>query len=337
MDSEDHPLDSTFGQQRAFSLDDPLVDPKVVAYLHGVRTQALKTSVISTSGRSTLPKHSADLYDDQTPSKEIPASLLAIEDGIPSWIKWFKETRDIILEEGKSSQEYDEGSLELVLHHLKDYLQSQKSNKGISAHILNILENLPSMSKYNEELEIDPEWAQSMLMKFKAKKVSSLEDLKKCIKFENQSPPRGFKAWYHFLQSHEPQHIYFTGKIINGESVWTLLQYMSQEWIKDIHKQKKFQRVQRFSTWLLYILFHLPTDVTAEYVSNLRELGKRCKRAIVSDVSVAESKRPILLEDCQSLEMRELNTPLPPKDLDILKLTLVVIAVVYRQRDLTDW
>ncbi|GAV53396.1 hypothetical protein ZYGR_0AI06800 [Zygosaccharomyces rouxii] len=341
MDSEDQSLDSTFGQQRVFNLDDPLVDPNVIAYLRGVRTQALRTSAISTHWRSALPRHSADLYDDETPSREIPGPLLAIEHGIPSWIEWFNETRDIILEEGKPSQEYDDRSLELVLHHLKDYLQEQKGLKGNSAHVLDLLQNLRPTSKddggEDVELEIDPEWAQSMLLKVKAQKVASLDDLKKCIKSENQTPPRGFKEWYNFLQSHEPEHSYFTGKIINGETVWTLLQYMSHDWIKDIHKQKRFPRARRFSTWLLYILFHLPTNVTAEYVSNLRELGKRCKKAILADARLAESKRPILLKDCQSSEMLELSTPSPPENLDVLNVTLVVIAVVYRQRDLTNW
>ncbi|CAR27404.1 hypothetical protein ZYGR_0I06780 [Zygosaccharomyces rouxii] len=344
MDSEDQSLDSIFGQQRAFSLDDPLVDPHVVAYLQGVRTQALRTSAISTHGRSASPKHSADLYDDEVPSKGIPESLSAIEDGMSPWVEWFNETRDIILEEGKSSHEYDDDSLELVLHHLKNYLQEQKGLKGISAHVLNILQDLGPMSKSNDgddgdndELEIDPEWAQSMLLNFKSQKIASLEDLKNCIKSKNQTPPRGFKEWYHFLQSHEPAHTYFTGKIINGETLWTLVQYMSHDWIKDIHKQKRFSRAQRFSAWLLYILFHIPTNVTAEYVSNIRELGKRCKKAILADAMVAESKRPVLLKDCQSSEMVELSTPSPPPELDILRLTLVVIAVVYRQRDLTNW
>lgn len=340
MDSEDESLDSTFGQQRAFNLEDPLVDPNVVSYLQDVRTQALTTNAISTRGRSFSPRHSADLYDDEPPSKEIPESLLDINRNFSFWMEWFNSARDIILEEAKTSQEDEEDSLELVLHYLKNYLQDQKNLKGKSVHILNILRSLEPISKdegYDDELEVDPNWVQSMMTKFEAQKVNNLDDLKKCAKPEDQIPPKGFKEWYRFLQAHEPAHAYFTGKIINSETIWILVQYLSHDWIKDIHKQKKFPRAQRFSAWLLYILFHLPINITAEYVSNLRELGKRCQKLIIADAKIPEAKKHVLVKDCESSEMAELGTPLSPRGLDILRLTLVVIAVVYRQSDLMDW
>lgn len=335
MNSEDKSVDATFGQSRAFSLESSLVNPNVVIYLRSVRQEALRTNAISNAGRSNRKRHKADLYDDENPTKVIPSPLISFNESVGRWIDWFEQAKQKVTEEGHAVQEYDETSLNLLLYYLKDYIATRADKKGVVGHISKILQELEPVEE-NEQLEIDPSWAENMLKRLRARKIRRLEDLKNFIRGIDEFVPMGFKEWYRFCQEHEPAHVYFT-KTINSRNIWVLIQYMSHDWIKDIHKQKKIGQVRRFSAWLLYTLFHLPTNVTAEYISNLRELGKKCQRLIVADAMAKDIEKGVAVQDLLTSEMVDLSVPIPPKELDILKLALAVITVSYGQRDLTNW
>ncbi|SJM87494.1 related to Pre-mRNA-splicing factor BRR1 [Zygosaccharomyces bailii] len=335
MDTENQVVDAVFGQPRAFSLESSLVNPNVIKYLETVRQEALRTNAISNAGRSTSRKHTADLYDDDELTRTIPVSLRLFEKDMIDWIKWFTNAKQIVMEEGLAAQKHDADTLNLLLYYLKGYISAQEEQKGISTHILNILQELDTVHE-DEHLEIDPAWAEHTLKNLRTEKIRDLEDLKAFITGASESVPVGFKEWYRFCQGHEPSHCYFTGTI-NSRNIWVLVQYMSHDWIKDIHKQKKANQVRRFSAWLLYILFHLPTNITAEYVSNLRELGKKCQRLILTDAIAEDPKTGVLVQHLMTSEMIDLAVPAPPRELDIIKLALTVITVLYRQRDLINW
>lgn len=335
--------DSVFGQSRAFALTDPLVDPAVVAYLSTVRQEALRTSTISpvTMMSLKLPKHNADMYDDVQESSLLtkppripafPEKLLAFQRNMDNWIQWFKHSKETIWHNGYIFEGYNTSTLDLLLHYLKKYLEAKKEKKGLIVHLLNILKDHPEINEDSEFL-MDEDWLEATLNKLKTKKIKNLNDIKNIIGEGHKLVPNGFKQWYQYITENEPSHSIFK-TVVNDRNIWVLVQFYSKEWIKDIYNNKKRQQVVRFSQWLLYIIIHLPTNLTADYISILRTLGKKCQKN-VNDIAHASDHltETIVLTD----EMKLLGIQEPPGNPSILELALSVISEFYGQRDLTDW
>lgn len=333
---DDQSVDSVFGQTPAFSLTDPEVDPAVIQYLSGVRQEALRTNVIK---RSELKRHTADLYDDDDEvivkkpkaQEELPVRLKYVDSHLHVSVQWFENVKRVVLDNRTVCQSHTEKSLNLLLHFLREYLRG-RSEDGQASHLLKVLEDLPPKEQdENEDYELDEDWAESVVKKLRTRRISSITDIKAVIG-EVNSKPVGFKQWYQYLQRTEPAQSAFN-TTIDARNIWVLVQYMAQEWIKNISRSKKPTQASRFSNWLLYILFNIPDKLTAEYTSNLRNLGKRCRKAIrETQESFAPSIKTIFPR-----ELTELGVPSPPEDLDVIQLTLSVIAVIYGQRDLIDW
>ncbi|QLQ78883.1 hypothetical protein HG537_0B02310 [Torulaspora globosa] len=333
---DDQSVDSTFGQTPAFSLTDPEVDPAVIKYLSDVRQEALRTNVIK---RSELKRHTADIYDEDDEvivkksrsQKELPVCLKYVDSQVHIGVQWFENVKRVVLNNRTVCQDHTEESLNLLLHFLREYLGKLSQDEQTS-HLLNILEDLPPKAQdRDDEYELDEEWAESVVKKLHTRHINNITDIKTIIE-TNSSKPMGFKQWYHYLQRTEPTQSAFN-TTIDQRNIWVLVQYMAQEWIKNISKGKKPAQTSRFSNWLLYILFNIPDKLTAEYTSNLRNLGKKCRKAIRE---IQEIKVPSI-KSIYPHELTELRIPSPPEGLDIIQLTLSVIAVIYGQRDLIDW
>ncbi|QLL31369.1 hypothetical protein HG536_0B02320 [Torulaspora globosa] len=343
---DDQSADSVFGQTPAFSLTDPGVDPAVIEYLSCVRQEALRTNVIK---RSELKRHTADIYDDDDEvivkkpkaHKDLPVRLKYVDSHLLVGVQWFETVKRAVLDSRTVYQNHTEESLNLLLHFLREYLSGKLEGDGQASHILDVLQELPpKVGDGNDDYELDEEWAESVVKKLRTKHINSITDIKAVIGEVNSSKPIGFKQWYQYLQRTEPTQSAFNATI-DGRNIWVLVQYMAQEWIKNISKGKKPAQASRFSNWLLYILFNIPDKLTAEYISNLRSLGKKCRRAIRESqegrgTQSLDRKTPSIKAICPR-ELTELDVPSPPEDLDVVQLALSVIAVIYGQRDLIEW
>lgn len=346
-DNDGQVLDSIFGQSRAFALNDQFVDPKVIEYLKNVRQEALRTNAIKAQRTS---KFEASLYDEgeeverkqgrvahlsrSTPSISGPSREIQLD--VENCLDWFYHAKQTVLDKGSICEGYDERTIALLLHYLKGYLSGLPDQRGIVVHLLNILKEHPDVQA-DSELEIDENWAAATVKKLRNKQVRKLDDIRRFIRDSDEEIPMGFKQWYQYLQNNEPTHSAFYSTI-NSHSIWILVQYMNQEWLRDITKHKKPRQAVQFSKWLLYILFHLPINVTADSVSSLREMGKKCHKLILENSSEKTSDEPKtnipeLLRNLPA-EMAYLGISAPPEGLNIVELALSVIAVVYRQRDL---
>lgn len=165
---------------------------------------------------------------------------------------------------------------------------------------------------------------------WKKTKIDSVEDVKKVITEGDQHELVGYNQWFQYLINNEPQHTTFHGKI-TSKQLWVLIKYMSNTWIKEIHKKGRHYR--RLQDWLFYILVHTPERVTAEYTSILRDLGKKCLELIQKKPVEAHENKITLPK-----EMAELNVEIPAavENMTITELTVSVIAVNYGQKDLIE-
>lgn len=338
----DQSVDSVFGQTPAFSLTDPGVDPAVIQYLSGVRQEALRTNVIKVT---PAKRHTADIYDDDDEvivkkprvEEDLTPPPKYVDSHLTAALRWFESVKHLAVTNKPIHQNHTEESLNLLLHFLRDYLRGLKTVDKQASHLLNVLKDLPPIEE-NDDYELDEEWAESVVKRLRNRRISSVADVKSVINDTSSSKPVGFKQWYQYLQRTEPTQSAFSSTI-DVRNIWVLVQYMTQEWIKNISKGKKPTQAARFAQWLLFILLNIPDNLTAEYTSNLRNLGKKCRRAIKEayggkETIASERITPPLA--CPR-ELTELNVPPMPEDLDIIQLTLAVIAVKYRQRDLIDW
>lgn len=340
---ENQTIDYIFGQTPAFALNDSLVNPEAVRYLTDVRQEALRTNAIRIQ---RTKRHTADLYDDEEycaknlkNARRPPMQLKALRNNIETLVEWFKKAKHAVLKNYQMYQGHNEDTINLLLHYLKQYLLKSEEKRGVVTHLLNVLQNHPAVED-DDSLEIDEKWAESLVKKLKTKHIREIDDIKECISESNETIPMGFKEWYQYLQEREPTQSVFTSTI-NAKNIWVLIQYMTQNWVKDIAKCKKPPQATRFSNWLLYILFNLPINLTAEYASILRDLGKRCQQIINDDLLLSEEdrseKKKILLIDTLPSELINLQVIPPPKEIDVLELTLSVVAIVYGQKDLTNF
>ncbi|EDO14996.1 hypothetical protein Kpol_376p9 [Vanderwaltozyma polyspora DSM 70294] len=335
---ETQATDSIFGQNRAFALSDSLVNPDVITYLNQVREEAIHTSAISVPksrlvSNSVELKHMAEMYDDDQvelieTGPETTSETLVITNSV-ELSDWFQFVRKQIWEEGYIFEGYDDETLNLLLTYLKRYLQALKEKRGIVVHLLNILANLTEITSNHddEEYNIDVEWCETILKKLSKTKVRNLQELQHFVRSSYKYTPMGFKQWYQYIEQNEPSHSIFKN-IVNETSIWVLVQYFSKEWTKDIASYKRPKIADRMGQWLFYVLLHLPTKLTAEYTSELRNLGKKCQK-LLSKGSKSPNHKLSLTGELKDITIEDI-----PEFADPLALTLAVIAEFYGQRDL---
>ncbi|CCE91378.1 Brr1p TDEL_0C04890 [Torulaspora delbrueckii] len=336
-------VDSVFGQTPAFALNDEQVDPAVVEYLNSVRQEALRTSAVKVS---EVKRHAADIYDEDDiavkrakPSTKSLESIENLNSRMDDWLSWFENAKKTVLYDSPLPQRHTEESMNLLLNYLKQYLSGRAEEKGFVSHLLRVLKDLPEAEE-DDAFELDEGWAESVVKRLRNKRIEGIEDITMIISNDDSTTPMGFKQWYQYMQQNEPSQAAF-GQIINTKNIWVLIQYMTQEWIKIISKFKKPPQAIRFSNWLLYILFNVPENLTADYTSSLRSLGKKCQAIIRSDLeSNTEGnvkRQALLLKNSLPSSLKDLGVRTPPGDLDVLLLSLYVIAIIYRQKDLINW
>ncbi|KAL3228996.1 Pre-mRNA-splicing factor BRR1 [Nakaseomyces bracarensis] len=365
-DNSNH-IDPVFGQARAFNVKDPLVNPLVVEYLQDVRWEALKTNAISINAIPNKKiNYGASIYDDDTieevgtekdnKEKELSVSnkrlspdqstktdnelLAQYQYSIDIWLKWYNDIYKKIWEDCYVFEGYDDTTMNQLLHLIKMYL-SEKSNDnkitGFERHLLNILRDQYSSDDEvpeNASLSIDVEWLQGAIKKMKSEKLRNIEDIKGFIQKSHKVAPKGIIEWYKYIMNNDPTHSNFVN-MIDQSSLWTLVDYMTQEWLKDINKaQLGTQKRNQMSKWLLYLLLHIPTQLTAERTSKIRDLGKRGKKILDNrkNTNIFGAEDSIVLTD----ELKELSPLNPPKNLDMVSLVLMVVANEYGQRDLLE-
>ncbi|CCF59511.1 hypothetical protein KAFR_0H01010 [Kazachstania africana CBS 2517] len=341
--------DPIFGQSPVFALDDAEVDPEVIRYLQNVRKEAIATNATQAQNFTRIRGHDASIYDDTVAGPQEAASQITEQHGqwghvplredfvdfgnnMEKGLQSFNNVTEKIFNESFTVQAYEKDHLDLLLYYMKLHLEKIPEKKGIVAHILNLLkEYTVSEDLLNEnDWTIDEEWFERNLGRLRSLRIRTIEDIKISITGDfSDKEPMGLKQWTQFIRENEPLHSMFC-TMINAKNIWVLVQFMSQEWIKEITKEKPYK--QRVSQWLFYILAHLPTKVTATQTSLLRTLGKKCqKQLFVKTAERGKGTLPI------STEMKQLKITFDTVDIDILELVVAIMAMRYGQRDLIEF
>lgn len=358
-DNQNH-IDPIFGQAKVFGVDDPLVNPLVIDYLKEVRREALQTNAISVDKiQNTKVNYVASIYDDEdlpgsTESENVSDNkkptlgshgvnnnqLAHYQYSIDNWLKWFNNLSQKVREECYVFEGYDEATLNHLLDLIKSHLTEKLNTKKISGferHLLNILRDQHKQQDQNNkdtDFSIDEEWLYGVLNKMKAQKVRNLNEVKQFIQNSHTSAPMGMKDWYKYVMQNEPTHTTFVN-MIDPNSLWTLVDYMTQEWLKDINKATVgTPKRNQLSKWLLYLLVHIPTQLTADKTSKIRDLGKKSKKLLDArkETNIFGAEDSIVLPE----ELEELEMQPPPKTLDLVSLVLIVVAEIHGQRDLLE-
>ncbi|CCE65729.1 hypothetical protein TPHA_0M01540 [Tetrapisispora phaffii CBS 4417] len=365
-DKSSQRIDPVFGQSRAFALNDPLVNPDILKYLEGVKEEAIRSTFETYSEkkpRNDEVKHIASMYDDDGDSynsevkyagtevykqelrfperhsylTKYPESLIKFQRNMPKWVKWFKRCKIELRDTGYVFEGYDNSTMELILYHLQEYLNI-KRKKGFPLHLFNILKDVTNDVEEKDKMTIDSEWLETIFNVLKSRRLKGIADVIAVISEMHSFTPMGFKQWYAYIIKNEPSHSIFVN-IINNRNMWILLQYMTKTWVKTINLNKKPTESKRLSQWLIYMLLHLPEHLTAEYISELRSLAKKCRDIIltnITDTNEATKESNVLPYYTQELIDMGLafgddGTP------TIIELTLSVVSEIYGQRDLTNW
>ncbi|CCD22680.1 Brr1p NDAI_0A05250 [Naumovozyma dairenensis CBS 421] len=354
-DPEKQTINPIFGQAPAFAINDSLVDPQVVAYLRDVRQEALRTTVTRIPEQKKVkPIVTASMYDDDekiadnTPLRSryesdvtqmsatmsvFPDKLIQFRQNMEQCIEWFKTARNSLIQNG---YRYDDTTLNLLVYYFKKYLEERNDQDDYVKHLAEVLQH-HFVENEDDSLIIDNEWAERTLAKIREGEVRTIDDIKKFIS-GNSYEPYGFSQWYEYLLTTEPTHSCFCS-VINGRNIWILVQYYQQGLLEKIYSND--QNSDRLNVWLLYILFHLPNNITANSTSLLRDLGKKCQNIILRNVSNAGGPEPSDVNSGLLVFTNELNNlsiPQPPEyPFTIVDLTLIVISELYGQKDLINW
>ncbi|CCK71491.1 Brr1p KNAG_0H00760 [Huiozyma naganishii CBS 8797] len=341
-DNTQQRIDPRFGQQRVFALDDPSVDPAVVAYLGRVRQEALTTNAISRASleQNSGPKHThqASMYDDVSEElpvakkqrTEVPSLIKQAQKHYVEWNRWLDKLQVELESKGSQIEEYTDEQMNALLSHLKRYIEGKPEKKGIHTHLLNLLrEHHPTSNSGKLPDGMDEEWSENLIIKLGRSRIPTLDILKTHIMSDFSSlEPRGYKAWAKFVKENEPSRSMFHTMIHPG-NIWLLVKYMSERWIDDLIS--KANLTAKLSYWLLYTLLYLPTKVTATNTSTLRDLGKKCRDLIVNDARTVDT---VIAHG--SAEMVQFEATRFPADLSVIQLALARIATTYGQQDLFE-
>ena len=341
-------IDPVFGQAKAFNINDPEVNPLVKSYLSEVRNEALHTNAISHQiGQVSKNTFDANIYDDEDDSTSIPSDTKVKSDqtteylySIENWYKWFENISDIIWHGCYVFEGYDDESISHLTQLLRFYLQRKIDENRASSfdrHLVNIFRDQLKCSDpdpVNGTLEIDEDWAENLLKTMRNSKIKDLNTVKYCIRTDYKRAPHGLKPWAKYVTSNQPTHTAFIN-MIDSSNLWTLVMYMTQIWLKEIYTfGKNLERKKMLSQWLLYILLHIPTRLTAEQMSNIRSLAKQAREILNRRVnSNIFGTTNIVIPD----ELHEHNCPPCPPNLDIASLILAVVTRKYGQHDILEF
>ncbi|SCU93372.1 LAFA_0F16050g1_1 [Lachancea sp. 'fantastica'] len=335
--NESQSMDPLFGQSRAFALEGHLVNPQVRKYLKSVRQQALSTLGADPGSkvqRATRPKENQGFYDDEP---VVNQKLARFDKNSKAWVAWFRELKNGIQEtEGSSAQQYTPETLDLLLLYFKRFLQeavekgSIESNESVTKVLALLQSHNVEEDAETESLEIDEEWANSLVAQLKTKRfhnIQTIDELKRLISTPKPLP-QNFNSWHNFITRTEPSPALLQ-RISDNDCVLRLASYLIQ-WVGDIPKNKN---VGRISQWTLFVLLYLDSNLPAPNVSILRDLGKKARHCKLKTLASTDT------QSIYHLKVPE-GFPVPSVEIEPLTaidLALAVVALEYGQRDLIDW
>ncbi|CCH59087.1 hypothetical protein TBLA_0B02450 [Henningerozyma blattae CBS 6284] len=332
-----------YGQNKVFDLEDENVNHLAVKYLQDVKLEAMTTlgfeiNQIQSTLKNTI--YEADIYDDDQNSNangdtnnanNSKAMSKSYQDAKINTrcINWYRKTQKTILSNDTNNPLNNDDILNNILYQLKLISLSLNSDEQIShTKIIELLKNVPenliskyiiddaTLEKYFNSLSDDP-------------KIKTTDDVKQWFKNRATYAPKGFTHWFNYIQENEPSHSIFYNNI-NEKSFWTLIQYMCQNWIKMIKKNKKHLVCLHLKQWLFYLVIHLPNRLTADQTNSVRQLAKKCQQHSdfkdTADFNFATNEMKLL----------NITPPFNDNQISIFQLVVIVIAKQYGQFDLLE-
>ena len=270
----------------------------------------------------------------------LPQRLQLFNSSADIWLSWYNETRNTLSKRGFSTQEYSSEVLNLLLYHIKMFLEGSKEpNTGIRAHILNLLANHVVSGALLEEnpWTIDEEWIVPTLSRLDAVRIKSIDDIKRCITGDYKDKcPRNYQQWTQFIRENEPTVSMFT-TMVGLEDLWIIIKFMKVNWIKQIAKGASGHSTATLSMWLLYTLIYLPQNLPASDVSTIRDFAKKCRKLYLDKQVGTPSTNPTSFHIPLSKEFRSLGITSPDPDMGIFELVTLLASQTYGQRDLVSW
>ncbi|AAS51595.1 ADL325Cp [Eremothecium gossypii ATCC 10895] len=313
------PVDPVFGQCQVFDCSAAEVNPEVVKYLAHVRDEALHTVGVVPSA-SNLRKRKIEIsYDDEEVVKRPSEGEKAIElpFDMDEVISWFDQVKEDALSEREAFEGYDEETLNTLLVGIRDYISRMSSRDESTNNLIKLLEGVQPVVT-NEALELDEKWAAKLVARLGRRKFTTLDNLK--LRLNTQLPiPTRAKAWKIHIPINEPSHEFFHR--MNSTQLFDLLRYLTD----NIVEHYQTDSATDYGQWLVYLLLHLPRQLTANEISEVRGLSKKV-RALIIDHEIL--KLPMLLPS----EIEDVS-PIP-RGVNPLHLALAVVAVIYGQRDI---
>lgn len=332
VDNDTGSFDPVFGQNKAFSLLDDNVNPKVLSYLSKVRHEALHTNVIMISSlisQTKTKRHGPEMYDENSsfdPAKrtKIEDKINALEGRIVEAHEWLSMCRHEMETHAEVFQGYDQKTLDILLDHLRDYISNNTKGSEELRRLLKALDvtNLEEKQRYS----IDEKWASDTISMLSERKLNSIQDVKDIISRMHTTVPRGQSKWLEFVLSTEPRHTLFVN-IVTSPRIWILVKNLAYNWLQDLTKDSR--NVESLTQWLLYTVLHLPERLTADHISVVRDLGKACVRLKTSEFVPC-------IADGLPTELEELKIEVPEflGKLTAIDLSIIAIAQQYGQKDL---
>ncbi|AGO12924.1 AaceriADL325Cp [[Ashbya] aceris (nom. inval.)] len=313
------PVDPIFGQCQVFDCSAAEVNPEVIKYLANVRKEALHTvGAVPSAGNFRKRKIEIN-YDDEEVVKRPSESEKGIElpFAMDEVIAWFNQVKEDAVSEHEAFEGYDEDTLNTLLAGIRDYISRMPSRDDSTNNLLKLLEGVEPVA-VNETLELDEKWAEKLLARLSRRTFTTLENLK--IRLNTPLPiPTRAKAWKVHIPINEPSHEFFHR--MSSTQLFDLLRYLTDNIVEQYHTSSAMD----YGQWLVYLLLHLPRQLTANEISEVRSLSKNV-RSLVLDPEIL--KLPMVLPS----EIEQVSSV--PRGVNPLHLTLAVVAVVYGQRDL---
>ncbi|AET38961.1 Brr1p Ecym_3478 [Eremothecium cymbalariae DBVPG len=314
------PLDPIFGQSRSFDCSGEEVNPDVVKYLEFVRNEALRTNATNSRQVAAGRKRVEISYEDDVPNlidSELSDRAIELPFDVDEAIEWFKSLRHYAQSSSEPSQGYNKETLEFLLFSLKQYIDSKNDSGDEMKNLAELLKDVKPVKEI-DSLELDEKWAQKLILRLTRRNFASLENLK--LKINSVIPiPTRDKAWRVHIPLNEPTHEFFHR--MSSQQLFELVRYMDENLTVELQSSNAVD----YSQWLFYLLLHLPDHLTASGVSKVRSLAKKAREFVVNK----NSNAPLL-----EFPSEMLHEELPTAQMTSVHLVLVVVSVIYGQRDL---
>lgn len=314
-ESRKGPLDPIFGQHSVFSLSEEGVDPSAVQYLKHVRAESL-TTIVSECDEADF-REPLSIIQNQSSENNHTDLLVENPDLVNEWIDELRNEMEP-LDENISAELYDETMLDILVYEVKRYLDQHPEEKNDAVRRVTRDVSAP----LNPAYEIQTELVKAIIIKLRNKRFSDIHFLKKYIN-RPMPIPSNFRQWFGHIKHNEPTRQFMLR--LSFEDLMKVIGYMMQ-WVIDISKDKP--GTANLQQWLLYLWIFMPTDLLSHQVSQMRELGKKCRGILNKKASIPALTLPKEISDIPFPDQRD--------RLNAIDISLVAIAYRFGQRDLLE-